>query len=112
VAESRCKLAYCAPEQILPKVYGKIDKSTDLFQLGIIFYEMLTGKNPFFDVDRQGVISNIIDSDPAPPSSLNPDIPRELDMIVMRALSKRKAGRWKDVNMMYDKLMEIVESAE
>jgi len=112
VVESRCKLAYCAPEQVSPKQFGKIDKSTDLFQIGIIFYEMLTGQNPFFDVDRQSVLRNITNSDPAPPSSIKSDIPRELDLIVMRALSKRKAGRWKDIHEMYDKLMEIVEGDE
>ncbi len=87
--------AYAAPEQFSKKKYGEIDWSTDMFQLGILFYEMLTGENPFFDEDPVMIMANITSEDPEPPSSLNPDIPPELDNIVMKCLEKKKEDRWK-----------------
>ncbi len=102
-------LAYSAPEQISPKKYGKVDWSTDLFQLGTVFYEMLTGVNPFMAEDPAEVISNILYTDVEPPSSLNPNIPGGLDEIVMRALTREKKERWRSTDVMYDRLKEMLK---
>ena len=101
-------LAYSAPEQVSRKEYGEVDWSTDLFQIGIVFYEMLTGVNPFYAEDPAGVISNILHGDVAPPSSLNPDVHWVLDEIVMKALAKQKKRRWRSTDVMYDRLREAV----
>jgi len=102
-------LAYSAPEQISPKNYGKVDWSTDLFQLGTVFYEMLTGVNPFMAEDPAEVISNILYTDVEPPSFLDDSIPRVLDEIVMRALERVKQKRWRSTDVMYDRLKRMVK---
>ena len=102
-------LLYSAPEQISKKKYGAVDWQTDIFQMGIVFYEVLTGVNPFIDEDPIGIIGKITNEDPDPPSSINPEIPPEIDNIVMGALRKRKEDRWRSADVMYDRLSEIVK---
>ena len=101
-------LAYSSPEQISKEKYGNVDWSTDVFQLGIIFYEMLTGRNPFFDEDPVTVMSNIINKFPDPPSSINQNIYPALDELILRSLIKRKEGRWRSADIMYQKLVEAL----
>ena len=100
-------LAYSAPEQISPKKFGRVDWNTDIFQLGIVFYEMLTGTNPFFAEEPATVMANILFEQVAPPTSLNPKIPRALEDIILRALGKEKKNRWRSADVMYDRLKEI-----
>jgi len=100
-------LAYSAPEQISQKKFGKVDWSTDIFQLGIVFYEMLTGKNPFYVEDPAGIVGNILYEHVDPPSSVNPQVPSNMDDIVMKALEKRKENRWRSVDIMYHELAKL-----
>ena len=102
--EKKGTLAYSAPEQASSKKFGKIDWSTDIFQLGIVMYEMLTGKNPFMDHDPAGIINNILYETVDPPSSINRDISPSLDNFVMKALEKQKDRRWRSVDVMYHEL--------
>ena len=101
-------LLYSAPEQISKKKFGKVDWSTDVFQLGIIFYEMLTGENPFYDEDSAGIVGKVLYEDVAPPSELNPEVPRGLDDYVMKALEKTKENRWSSAEVMYHELKKSV----
>ena len=101
-------LAYRAPEQVDPKRFGKSNITTDIFQLGTIFYEMLTGQNPFFSEEPHEITKKITDLEPKPPSKLNDDIPPELDFIVMRAVEKHREDRWESVEEMYRKLRENI----
>jgi len=105
-------LLYSAPEQISKKKFGKVDWSTDVFQLGIIFYEMLTGENPFYDEDSAGIVGKVLYEDVAPPSELNPDVPRELDDYVMKALEKQKEDRWSSAEVMYHEFKKLVSGKE
>ena len=104
---SKGTVSYCAPEQFDRERYQDADWRTDIFQAGIVFYEMLTGRNPFHHPDKKRVMKKILSYDPRPPSSKNPEIPEVLDIIVMRALEKRKTARWRSADIMYDKLREI-----
>ena len=97
-------LLYSAPEQISKKKFGKVDWSTDIFQLGIVFYEMLTNVNPFYDEDSAGIVGNILYEKVEAPSTINPQIPHELDLIVLKALEKRKEDRWRSADVMYHEL--------
>ncbi len=106
-AGTKGTVSYCAPEQFDREKYQDADWRTDIFQAGIVFYEMLTGRNPFHHPDKKRVMKKIISSDPNPPSSKNPEIPEVLDFIVMRALEKRKTDRWRSADIMYDKLRDI-----
>jgi len=102
-------LGYCAPEQIDPGKFGKVDSSTDIFQLGVIYYEMLTGKNPFMAEKPAKTMSRILSNDVKPPSSLNTKIPGKLEDILMKALSKDKKERWSNGEEMYAGLNEVKE---
>lgn len=103
-------LNYCAPEQFDAKKYGEVDWQTDIFQVGIMFYEMLTGVNPFSGQDMPEIYGKVINTDPEPPSAVNPNIPSELDEVVMGALEKRKSKRWDSGAVMLFKLNDLIET--
>jgi serine/threonine protein kinase len=77
--------AYMAPEQALG---GQMDGRADLFSLGTIFYEMLTGRNPFIAPSVADTVMNVVRSTPAQPSSVNDAVPGDLDAIITRTLAK------------------------
>jgi non-specific serine/threonine protein kinase len=84
-------VAYMSPEQALGE---SLDPRTDIFSLGIVFYEMLTGRNPFAADAATAVLLNIAQRTPPPPSTINPDVPRELDPIVAKMLAKNPFDRY------------------
>ena len=98
---------YSAPEQFDKETYGAVDWSTDIFQIGVVFYEMLTGINPFKADELAAVMGRILTKQPEPPSSLNPEIPPELDEIVMTCLEKNKDDRWRSTDVLYSKLKDM-----
>jgi serine/threonine-protein kinase len=83
--------AYMSPEQILGE---KLDGRTDIWSLGVVLYQMLTGKKPFRQDDDHTVLHNIRVERPAPPRQLNAEIPRELERIVLRCLEKSSRDRY------------------
>lgn len=83
--------AYLSPEQILGNLQ---DRRSDLFSLGIVLYQMSTGKRPFDGDSVEAVCAQIISSAPLPPSHHNPALPAEFDHVVMRCLSKNPEDRF------------------
>jgi serine/threonine protein kinase len=81
-------LAYAAPEIIRRR---KPDERTDIYQLGLIFYEMITGVNPFVEGDGD-IEDKILNHIPDPPSKFRPEV-EPLDDIIMRCLSKNPKER-------------------
>jgi hypothetical protein len=100
--------AYSAPEEFDKKEFGKIERRTDIFQLGILFYEMVTGKNPFQDAVAVGSIGSILKKTPEAPSSLNPEIPPEIDELILKALEKSKNQRWESTDAMFKIISNII----
>ena len=94
--------AYAAPEQFSRNRFGEIDWSTDIFQMGIVFYEMLTGQNPFFHEDPVMIMANITSEPVDPPSAVNPAVPPEMDDLVMKCLEKHKEDRWRADVMLHE----------
>ncbi len=83
--------AYMSPEQTRGE---KTDHRTDIWSLGILLYEMLTGKLPFQGDYNQALIYSIVNDSPPPPTSLRTGVPLELERIIGKTLSKDKAERY------------------
>lgn len=77
-----------------------VDARSDLYSLGVVLYEMLTGKVPFDAPDTQAVIYALINENPETPSSVNPSVPSALDGLVIKALSKDPALRYQSAREM------------
>ncbi|WP_437916740.1 AAA family ATPase [Sorangium sp. So ce302] len=86
-------LAYMAPEQT-GRMNRWIDQRTDLYSLGVVFYEMLTGTLPFQAGDPVAWVYCHIAQKPAPPHALVPSIPRQLSAVVLKLLSKAAEERY------------------
>ena len=83
--------SYLSPEQAQGHA---VDARTDIYSLGAVLYELLAGRPPFTGESPMAIAYKQVNDTPAAPSSLNPDVPPELDAIVMRALSKNPANRY------------------
>jgi class 3 adenylate cyclase len=83
-------VAYLPPEQAIGEVAGP---ESDLYSLGALLYEMLTGRPPFLGDDAVAIISQHLHADPVPPSRHNPDVPEALDRVVLGLLAKRREDR-------------------
>src|SRR3979409_127740 len=82
---------YLSPEQARG---APVDQRSDLYSLGIVIYEMLTGKVPFSGDAPVEIAMKHLNAVPEPPSKLRPEIPHDLDAIVMRALAKEPDQRY------------------
>jgi len=83
--------AYMSPQQAEGR---PIDSRSDLFSLGIVLFEMVTGQRPFTGDTNMSILSAILKDPPRPISSIRPDVPRELARIVKRALQKDPEQRY------------------
>ncbi len=85
--------AYMSPEQVRGETH-RLDGRSDIWSLGVILYEMLTGRRPFSGEDSDELFGEIKERDPRPPRQVAPEIPPELDRICLKCLSKRVADRY------------------
>jgi serine/threonine protein kinase len=83
--------AYMSPEQVKEL---KLTHQTDIYSLGVVMYKLLTGKLPFDASNNFSMIYHIINIDPPPPSMFRPEMPPELDAIVLRAMEKDTSRRY------------------
>ncbi len=95
---------YMAPEQIRGEA---IDARADLFALGIILYELATGRRPFTGTTSADVSSAILRDAPVPVISLRGDLPRDLNRIVSRCLEKHPRDRFQTARDVYNELRYI-----
>ncbi|SNX55591.1 Stk1 family PASTA domain-containing Ser/Thr kinase [Thermoanaerobacterium sp. RBIITD] len=93
---------YFSPEQAKG---GMTDEKTDIYSLGIVMYEMLTGKVPFEGESPISVALKHIQEDIVPPSKLNPKIPPKLDQIILKATQK-------DINYRYKSASDLLDDIE
>jgi HEAT repeat protein/tRNA A-37 threonylcarbamoyl transferase component Bud32 len=81
---------YMAPEQILGK---KVDERADVYSIGVILYEMLTGSPPYHRGDHMSVMYQHVQGRARPPIELNPELPKELSDLVVKAMAVDKGKR-------------------
>ncbi len=84
-------VAYMSPEQARGE---PVDHRTDLWSLGVVFYELLTGERPFRGDNEQVVLRAIAETGPAPVASLRPEVSAALEQVIVRALAKRPENRY------------------
>jgi len=82
---------YMAPERILQL---PLDPRSDLFSLGVVMYEMATGRLPFAGASPSETVANVLDMAPAPLTELSRQHPKSLEKIVHRLLAKRAGDRY------------------
>jgi tetratricopeptide (TPR) repeat protein/predicted Ser/Thr protein kinase len=95
---------YMSPEQA---VAAPADPRSDIFALGALLYECLTGKPAFSGVNVIEIVAKVIHVDPPPPSTLNKETPTELDRITLRALSKDIGKRYQSADEMLADLRAV-----
>ena len=83
--------AYMSPEQVKEQ---PLTFQTDIFSLGVVLFQMLTGRLPFQATNNYGMIYQIINTEAPSPSTLRSDVPPQLDAIVKRAMQKNTADRY------------------
>lgn len=91
---------YMSPEQA--KGLADVDTRTDVFAMGAILYEALTGKIAFDGKSVAEILTKIVKHDPAPPSSVDPRLPAAIDAVVLRALAKDKNERFETPTALVD----------
>jgi serine/threonine protein kinase len=87
--------SYFAPEQASGEV---VDGRSDIYSLGCVLYEMLTGRPPFTGDTAVAVAYQHVREDPTPPSRINREVPPPLEAIVMKCLAKNPANRYQDAD--------------
>ncbi|HYN35622.1 MAG TPA: Stk1 family PASTA domain-containing Ser/Thr kinase [Actinomycetota bacterium] len=93
--------AYLSPEQAQG---APVDQRSDIYSLGCVLYEMLVGRPPFTGDTPLSVAYRHVRENPNPPSTVNPDLPKALDAIVMKALAKNPANRYQNATEMREDL--------
>ena len=82
---------YMSPEQVKGE---RIDGRTDIFSLGVVLYELATGKLPFEELTSGSTYAAILNREPLPPRALNPNVPEDLKRVILKALEKDRDHRY------------------
>ncbi len=101
-------VAYLAPERVsnTPCIAGP---ESDIYAVGVMLYECLTGRPPFQGEDTAKTLAMIRDLEPVPPSDLKPDIPRDLETICLKCLEKEPRHRYETADELADDLQRFLD---
>lgn len=100
-------VAYMSPEQTRGE---KVDHRTDIWSLGVVLYEMVTGQLPFKGDYDQAVVYSILNEEPALPSSIQKEIPDHFEKIIIKAIEKDPAMRYQSMHEVLEELKKPISS--
>jgi serine/threonine protein kinase len=105
----RGKLLYMSPEQ----AWGKtMDRRSDVFSLGVVFYEMVTDQKPFAASSEMSILETVRECRVVPPSQVNARVPEKLERVVMKALARDVDERYQDASEMYRDLERVLHERQ
>ena len=100
---------YMAPEQVAGR---RADHRCDLFSLGVVLHEAVTGEAPFQGDNIHGIMYQILHSSPPPPSTRNPEVPHIVDLVVAKALARNVEERYQSAKEFIEDLRECKNSVQ
>jgi len=98
---------YMAPKQVKGQ---KVDAKTDIYSLGIIMYEMFTGRPPYVADDPMGILFQRMEAKAKPPREMNPDIPEEIEALIRKSMARKAEDRFTsmdEVRLAIEKIMQL-----
>ncbi len=102
-------IAYMSPEQTRGE---EVDHRTDIWSLGVILYEMITGQSPFKGEYEQAVMYSIVNEQPEPPTAVRTGVPMELERIINKSLSKNPDERYQHADELITDLKKLKKDLE
>ena len=111
VLDTAGTLSYASPEQVWEGA-GKIDSRADLYALGLVFYELLTGRHPFAAKKPNDLLAAILHHLPKSTRFVDPDIPPPIDEFCLRLLAKEPDNRFQSAQELASALREVLESED
>jgi eukaryotic-like serine/threonine-protein kinase len=101
--------AYMSPEQVQEQ---QLTHQTDIFSLGVVMYQLLTGSLPFKATNNYSMVFQIINVDPPPPSIFRPEVPTPVDQIVKKMLQKRLEARYQTWDELAQDLVRVFNNLQ
>jgi eukaryotic-like serine/threonine-protein kinase len=101
--------AYMSPEQVQEQ---QLTHQTDIFSLGVVMYQLLTGSLPFKATNNYSMVFQIINVDPPPPSIFRPEVPTPVDQIVKKMLQKRLESRYQTWDELAQDLVRVFNNLQ
>jgi serine/threonine protein kinase len=102
-------LAYMSPEQARGEGH-RVDGRSDIYSISVVMYELLTGRRPFAAEDRTELLDLIANTEPRPPRQIDDTIPRELERICLKSMSKRATDRFTTARDMAEELRHFLKT--